>query len=304
MNRRRSMSYMLTSIVAGVWSSQTNAELPLEDSKLVKKIQRFTDSVRNRSIEEIIADSYLTAPILSSVIEDVGACIRVGMTTNQINELLSQKLQSYNLLPSMLNYKGFPAASAVSVSPALLHAPPSNISVTDGSLVTIQYSALSERSHASQGWTFPVGSIPSSKQAVVDGAAAALRQAISIIRSGMSTSDISNEIQKSLDERSLTPIQDFAGYTMGHERIQPPNILSYGQRSPGEPIAEGMILNIHVFATTGNGMMRISNDNWTASLKDEEPAALSTAMVLVRADDGVELTRPINTGPKDCNFLA
>lgn len=302
MDRRQSLGRILAGafIPSGLFS-RLRADSHSKERELAVRVKDAADMIRGRTLAEIANDSHVTAPVLSDVIERVASCIAPGTTTKQINDLLSEGLLEHSLVPSMLGYSGFPAASAVSVSPAFLHAPPSGKMLSDGDLVTIQFSASSQRSHASQGWTVPVGAISSSGQAVIAGCAAALERAISVVQAGITTSDISNEIQSTLDERSLHPIRDFVGYSMGQERIQYPNIFGFSGRFSGESIREGMILNIHVFATTGSGLLRVSKDNWTSSLSDGEPAALATAMVLVRANDGVELTHPINPGSSKCN---
>ncbi|MGB0900447.1 M24 family metallopeptidase, partial [Halocynthiibacter sp.] len=229
--------------------------------------------------------------ILSEIVHDVVSEITPGMTTRQIDEAIRLRIVSNGLIPTMLGYRGFPAVSAISVSPALLHSPPSGQTVSNGDLLTIQTSASSNFSHASLGFTFPVGCISREGHNVVSGCRRALENAIKRVRAGVRTGEVSHEIQQSLEAFGLAPIRDFVGYSMGRERIQAPQILGYGPPTRGDVLEAGMILNIHVIGSSGDFRTRVDPDLWTVRMRDEALAAIATAMVLVQEDGYKVLTR-------------
>ncbi len=250
--------------------------------------------IATRSMPEIIADTKITSPLVSEMIQSVASQVKAGQTTLEINNLLASSLSEKSLYPTMLNFRGFPAVSAISVSPEILHAPPSQKVIKNGDLVTIQLSGSSSYSHASQGWTIPVGDISQEKQELLYACRESLENAIEVVQAGITTHDISMAIQSTIDKYKFSPIMDFCGYAMGRERIEQPNILGYASGTgSGSKLKKEMILNIHVLLTTGRGGVKINKDNWTAYLGDDECSAIATAMVLVEQNNGLLLNRMI-----------
>ncbi|MHA3914499.1 M24 family metallopeptidase [Halovulum sp. GXIMD14793] len=260
------------------------------NNDLARKVQKVLVEVRSQSTESIIEDTRQTAPMLADIVRDVVTDLRAGMTTNEIDAALSSKILAHGLLPSMFGVSGFPAASALSVGPALLHAPPSDQVISDGDLLTIQLSASSNFSQASLGITVPVGRQSAGGRHVVNGCRQALENAVEVVRPGIRTGEISHEIERSLNALDLSPVRDFCGYSMGQERMQDPQILCFGPPDRGDRIKVGTILNIYVIAAVGDPSLRIDEDNWTSRTCDGSMAALATAMVLVERDGSTLLT--------------
>jgi methionyl aminopeptidase len=107
--------------------------------------------------EVVAAESRLLAPILSSIMYDVGSRLAPHTTTMDIAAALDRSVRQQGLYPAMLGFNGFPAAAAVSINEQIVHGVPSSRRLADGDLVTVELSVASDKGYASQGWTFPVG---------------------------------------------------------------------------------------------------------------------------------------------------
>lgn len=288
MNRRTFLEYLPLGLVFGLSASKPANGQTFEE--LALRVQTSSENIRQQSTERINEDARQTGATLSNIVREVVSDLQPGMTTEQIDAAFSSQILSQGLLPSMLGFRGFPASSALSVSPNFLHSPPDEQVIVDGDLLTIQVSANSDFSHASLGLTVPIGCPAAANIHVLEGCRRALQNAISVVRAGVRTGEISHEIQRSLSADSLSPIRDFVGYGMGRERIQAPQILGYGPADRGDFIEAGMILNIHVIGTMGEPLTRIAPDNWTATTQDGSTAALATAMVLVEENGSTVIT--------------
>ncbi|MGB0844390.1 MAG: M24 family metallopeptidase [Alphaproteobacteria bacterium] len=264
---------------------------------MVYKVKNVNDLIRSRSQSEIVEDSKIGALKVSNTIQEIMDTMVVGQTTMATNERLKAKLREHNLLPSMLGSNGFPAETSISVSNELIHGIPSDKKISEGDLVTIQVSGSSEFSHASQGWTIPVGPISEQKTQLLNACKLGLQRAISKVKAGVSTGEISSAIQDVADAHNVFPVKDFTGYVMGKERIMRPNILSYWHDgwAYDEVLSAGTILNIHVMFKTGDKNIRLEKDGWTVRTTNGEIGAIATAMVLVQDDSGLELTKMIQT---------
>lgn len=156
-------------------SGQTSQALALQ-------VQEASERIRQHPIDRIVKDSHWTAAALSEVVQTVVFELQPGMSTYQIDRTIELEILSRGLLPSMLGDRGFPASSALSVNPALLHSPPSGQVVSDGDLLTIQVSASSDFSHASLGVTVPIGCPSVEDIRVVNGCRQALSNAVRKVR--------------------------------------------------------------------------------------------------------------------------
>lgn len=257
---------------------------------LTMRIDGAAERIRELPLARIIADSAKTAPVLTDIVRAVVSELRPGLSTSDIDTDIQARILAHGLVPSMLGFNGYPSASAMSVGPAFLHAPPSDQVISEGDLLTIQTSASSQMSHASLGVTVPIGCPSGENQRLLEGCRQSLDNAVGVVRAGIPTGVISHEIQRALNAAGLSVIRDFVGYSMGQERIQRPQILGYGATDRGDVLEAGMILNIHVMATFGDARTRVGPDNWTTSTRDGSAAALTTAMVLVEEGGGVRLT--------------
>lgn len=259
---------------------------------LHEKIAENDNLIKNRKSSDILADSIETAPKVSQILRRTIQKIRVGESTKTIGKRIDAALKKENLVPSMLGYNNYPATAALSVSPSFMHSPPSETKVHEGSLLTLQISGSSKISHASQGWTVGIGKVSPEKMALQKACVNAMKAALTKIRAGILTSQISEAIQNSINRNEFFPIEDFSGYAMGRERIQPPQILSYA--SPYErptKVAEGSILNVRVMVKTGPAPLKIDmDDGWSVMTTKGEFAAMASMMVLVEKFGARSLT--------------
>ena len=192
----------------------------------------------------------------------------------------------------MLGFRGYPAASAVSIDHEIVHAIPSERLVEEGQLVTIQIGALTPHGSGDQGWTFGVGALDDERSRLRDVGRRALESGLAVLRAGARTGDLGAAIQRTIEGGGFAVVRDFVGYGVGERPLQDPQLAGYGTPGRGERLTAGMILHVHAIAAAGSGEVAIEDDRWTAVTEDGRPAALFTAMVRLRAD-GADLLTPL-----------
>lgn len=251
-------------------------------------VQQNADEIKARSQGEIIAESRRIAPILSDIVASVGRALKPGDTSQQINDRLVVELTKNSLAAAMSGYEGFPAASAISVDPEFLNAPPNNTPIKEGSIVTIELSGSTSCAYASQGWTFPIGSVSDRKRDLLAAAQAGLIAGISAIDGGVTPRQIGRAIGQAVADCGFSTVQEFCGFGMGQKRIQEPHILNYDAGS-NDAIPTGTILNIYVIAKSGTPKLKVLA-NGAVIGRDGECGAVATAMVAIEPDGKSVLT--------------
>ncbi|MBS3108053.1 type II methionyl aminopeptidase [Candidatus Woesearchaeota archaeon] len=83
----------------------------------------------------------------------------------------------------------------------------------------------------------------------------ALRNALKIIRPGVTLGEIGKEIEQTIQEEGFEPIRNLSGHGLGLYQIHaPPSVPNYDNKST-KILKEGQVVAIEPFATTGKGMI-------------------------------------------------
>jgi methionyl aminopeptidase len=239
------------------------------------------------------AEMFRIGPILSGILAELGRSLRPGLRTRDLDVQARALLQGAGLRPQMLNYKGFPAAIAVSIDDEVLHGIPSDRTLEDGQLVKIQLGGSTDEGTVMQGWTFALGSLSDETERLRATCREALLSGLSAFGPGrIRGGDLGTAIQGVIEAAGLSVVRDYVGYGIGERPIQAPQLKCYGKPGQGERLLPGMMLHVHAIAAAGRFELRVKDDKWTAVTQDGRPAALFTAVVHVR-EAGCDIVTPL-----------
>ena len=103
--------------------------------------------------------------ILAEVHEELGAFIRPGISTLDIDMLGEKLIRSYGCTPNFLNYNGYPASICVSVNNEVVHGIPNrNHILEEGDIVSLDAGLIYKGYHSDAARTHAVGSYPLFRQ--------------------------------------------------------------------------------------------------------------------------------------------
>ena len=71
------------------------------------------------------------------VLITAGESLRVGMTTDEIDQLVLELCIEHHAYPSPLNYRGFPKAVCTSVNNVICHGIPDSRPLADGDIINV-----------------------------------------------------------------------------------------------------------------------------------------------------------------------
>jgi methionyl aminopeptidase len=240
----------------------------------------------------LVAEHARIAPIVSGILHQLGRSLEPGMRTRDIDAHARELLARANLDSKMLDFRGFPAALAVSIDDEVLHGIPGGRVIREGDLVKIQLGGRTAQGVADQGWTFGVGMLSEQKLSLYSFGTSALQSGLATIRAGSRVGDLGAAIQHAFEAPGCNVIRDFVGYTMGDKPMEEPQLPCYGKAGLGKRLEKGMILHVHAIGTAGAPEVEIKPDRWTAVTQDRAPSVLFTAMVRV-TETGIEFLTPL-----------
>jgi methionyl aminopeptidase len=228
--------------------------------------------------------------VAATVLEEVAAFIRPGITTREIDEYAASRIKSYGAKSAFLGYRKYPCHICVSVNEEVVHGLATNRRVEFGDIVSLDVGVFYNGFVGDTAKTVAVGGCDVVAQQLMDIAERSLYEGIKKAVAGNRVVDISRAIQNYVEGNGLSVVREFVGHGVGrkvHEEPQVPNFVE-GKSSP--KLRPGMTLAIEPMVNAGRPEVQILNDNWTVITKDGSLSAHFEHTILITDSEPEILT--------------
>jgi methionyl aminopeptidase len=240
---------------------------------------------------EVIDRMRKACHVARDILEEVGAAVAPGVTTDEIDRISHEAHVSRGVYPSPLRYNHFPKSLCTSVNEVICHGIPDDRPLVEGDIVNLDVTVYVDGVHGDTNATFPVGRIDAQSAKLVRVTAECLEHAIDAVRPGAPLSDIGRAIERHAHANGLFVVRAFVGHGIGEVFHGPPQVPHYYERGARTPMEPGMTFTIEPMITMGAIDPVIWSDGWTAVTSDGSRTAQFEHTVLV-TDTGVDvLTR-------------
>ncbi len=216
--------------------------------------------------------------IVADVLKLVSAQIRPGVTTLELDRLAEEYIRSLGAVPAFKGYGHsksnlFPATLCTSIDDVVVHGIPSNRSLREGEILSVDVGVVREGYYGDGASTFPVGEISREKQELLKTTEESLRKGIEQAVVGNKIHDISYAVQKHVEAAGYSVVRDLVGHGVGVELHEEPAIPNFGKPGTGMKLQEGMTLAIEPMVNAGAWQVRFGADGWTVLTQDGRPSA-------------------------------
>jgi methionyl aminopeptidase len=212
----------------------------------------------------------LSAECLARVITHV----KPGITTLDLDDLVSQFAQRHGATPAPLGYKGFPRSVCTSINEVICHGIPDRKAVLrEGDIVGIDVALILDGFHGDNAATVGVGEIDEPARALLCATLEAQRRAVAEVRPGARLGDIGHAIQSHVEPLGFSVVRDFVGHGVGRRFHEEPQVLHYGTRGTGARLRAGLTFTIEPMINAGAPGIQILPDGWTALTADRSLSA-------------------------------
>ncbi len=213
-----------------------------------------------------------------------------GKTTAQIDRAIEEYILSSGGKPIFKGYRGFPAASCISINEEVIHGIPGSRAIKDGDLVKIDVGVEKSGFIADASRSFPVGRVSDETKKLIDVTLEALEKGIEEARKGNRVGDISHAIEKTAKSAGFGIVKDYFGHGTGLALHEEPNVPNFGNAGVGPLLEPGMTLAIEPMLNMGTGKVRVMEDNWTVVTADGKVSAHFEHTIAVTHSDPEVLT--------------
>ncbi len=251
---------------------------------------KFTGS--NVYSDERIEQIRESGTIAAQAIQAVGAAVRPGITTEELDIIGHEFVIAHGAYPSTLGYRGFPKSSCTSVNEVICHGIPDDTVLEEGDIVNIDITAFKNGVHGDSNVTFLVGEVAPEVAALVEGTREALARGMKAVAPGRQVNVIGRSIQTYAQRLGYDTVRDFTGHGVGEAFHSGLIIPHYDAANFDDEIVEGMVFTIEPMLTLGSQDWEMWADDWTVVTRDRSYSAQFEHTMVVR-ERGVEvLTLP------------
>jgi methionyl aminopeptidase len=240
---------------------------------------------------DTIARMRVAGRAAAEVLATVGAAVRAGVTTDELDALAHEECVRHGGYPSPLGYRGFPKSLCTSVNEVICHGIPDSTRLRDGDIINRDVTIYLDGVHGDTNATFCVGEVDETSARLVQVTRECLEVGIAVVRPGVELRAIGAAIQQHAEAAGFGVIRDFVGHGIGEEFHGALQIPHYDDGVSTQLLESGMTFTIEPMISVGDWHMKLWGDGWTAVTADLSRTAQFEHMMVV-TDDGVEvLTR-------------
>ncbi|MEZ4223901.1 MAG: type I methionyl aminopeptidase [Polyangiaceae bacterium] len=233
----------------------------------------------------------------------VGAMIRAGITTDDINAFVHEDTLRLGAQPAPLNYRGFPKSVCTSVNEVVCHGIPGKYTLKPGDIINVDVTHIFNGFHGDTSATFYVGTPSDRARHVTEVARKSLELGIAQVKHGARLGDIGAAIQEFAEGQGCSVVRDFVGHGIGRTFHDEPKVAHYGRYGRGARLKAGMTFTIEPMINSGHYGVEILDDDWTAVTADGSLSAQFEHTVLV-TQDGAEILTARNQPLENSELFA
>ncbi|SHH35368.1 methionyl aminopeptidase [Clostridium collagenovorans DSM 3089] len=231
-----------------------------------------------------------SAKINNGLLDLIGEKIRVGMTTQEIDDLAYNYTISNGGIPAPLNYDGFPKSICTSINNEVCHGIPSkDVILKSGDIINVDATTIFNGYYSDASRMFMIGQVSDAARKLVEVTKECLAIGISEVKPWGFLGDIGAAIQEYAESRGYSVVREFGGHGVGLDIHEEPFINHFGKRGTDMILVPGMVFTIEPMINIGGHEVFVDEDNgWTAITKDGSLSAQWEHTVLV-TEDGIEI---------------
>ena len=199
--------------------------------------------------------------------------IKVGTTTRELDAVAEEVIRSCGAEPAFKGYKGYPAASCISINEQVVHGIPGARKLMDGDIVSIDIGVKLRGYYGDQAITRVVGNISEREKELLKVTRESLFKGIEQAVAGKRLSDICGAVQNWVELFGFSVVRQFVGHGIGRRLHEEPAVPNYTPPERNPRLRKGMVLAIEPMVNLGTHEVVVADDGWTASAVDGLPSA-------------------------------
>lgn len=219
-----------------------------------------------------------------------GEMVTPGVTTREIDKAVHDFILKQGAIPTFLNYNGYPASVCVSVNNEVIHGIPGSRKLCEGDVVSIDVGATKDGYVGDCAATFIAGKGSPEAERLIEVTKQSFFEGIKYARTGYRVSDISNAVQRYVEENGFSVVRDYVGHGVGSTMHESPEVPNFGKPGRGPRLLAGMTIAVEPMVNAGAYGVRVLSDDWTVVTLDGSLSAHYENTILITNSEPEILT--------------
>ncbi|MCJ7447416.1 MAG: type I methionyl aminopeptidase [Bacteroidales bacterium] len=211
--------------------------------------------------------------LVSRTLAEVAAFIKPGITTLYLDKIAETFIHDNGAIPAFKGYGGFPKTLCTSVNDEVVHGIPSDYTLKEGDIISIDCGVILNGWYGDSAYTFPVGEIAEEVRCLLDYTKASLEEGVNAAVAGNRVGDISYAVQTKAESGGFSVVRELVGHGIGTKLHEPPEVPNYGKKGAGPKMEKGLVICIEPMINMGRRETMQMRDGWTIKTADGKPSA-------------------------------
>jgi len=227
--------------------------------------------------------------IASGALDAVGAALRPGMTTAEVDQIGHDYVVGHGAYPSTLGYRGYPKSSCTSLNEIICHGIPDDTVIEEGDILNVDITAFLDGVHGDTNRMFMLPGVSPEVSDLVERTEEALRRGMKAVAPGRQVNIIGRTIESYAKRFGYGVVRDFTGHGVGTNFHSGLIIPHYDSAPQYDDVMEvGMVFTIEPMLTLGTHEWTMWDDDWTVVTKDASWTAQFEHTIVV-TETGAEI---------------
>lgn len=237
-------------------------------------------------IQQIKAAAKLNTEVLNYVQSN----IKVGMNTQEIDDLVHKFTTENGGKCAPYGYEGFPKNVCTSINEEVCHGIPSRLKkLKNGDIINVDVSTIVQGYYGDASRMFEIGEVSEERKRLVRVTKECLKLGIEAAKPWGYIGDIGAAISEHAHKNGYSVVTKLGGHGIGLEFHEEPFVSHVGTKGTGMLLVPGMIFTIEPMINVGTPDVVIDKYNgWTIYTKDGKDSAQVEHQILI-CEDGAEI---------------
>ena len=231
-----------------------------------------------------------SAAINIACLDEIAKKVRVGMTTQEMDDIVNEVTYGMGGIPAPLNYGGFPKSVCTSVNDQACHGFPSkDVILKDGDIVNVDCSTILDGFYSDSSRMFCIGNVKPEVKKLVDVTHECLELGLKEVKPWGFLGDMAEAVHTHAEENGYSVVREIGGHGVGVDFHEEPWVGYLSNRGEDMLLVPGMMFTIEPMINMGTAQIYTDQENdWEVYTLDGKPSAQWEWQVLV-TEDGAEV---------------
>lgn len=253
--------------------------------------------------KDVIDDEWIKRPsqiegirkageINTGVLDEVGKLIHEGMSTQDIDDIVSKYTAEHGGICAPLNYEGFPKSVCTSINGEVCHGIPArHRKLRNGDIINVDCTTILDGYYADASRMFMIGNVSEERRRLVEETKKCLEIGVQAAQPWAHVGDIGYAIAKYAHSKGYSVVRELGGHGVGIDFHEDPFVAHVGSKGKGMVLVPGMIITIEPMINAGKAAVEIDPyNNWTIYTRDGSDSAQWEHTILITEDGNEILT--------------